>query len=296
VEGAGLLCMPLGSSVIVLHDRAGRLLPDRQPFASFGPYGGLIFTTTMTSTVQLPLTLEHNIYRTERFRLEPIASERGWTYVWHNRSGEVIDRISVLAPLTYTYGVLPPPNLFIAGADLPTCVSAQDTIYITATHVTTPTLKATTSIMIFTAPDETRCTVVDLGIRQTAGAAAINAGQLVTFTNTITNYADRGVTALVTDTLEPAGALAALNLPAECQRRGHQVACRFEDMAGQATRTFDIGVHTAWSFDGALRSRSEVWPADGADPLIFDNRAGPLEVTVRSPARQKLALPLLLHE
>ena len=293
IEGNDLICADLRSFFIEMHDNAGRLLPGRQPFASFGPAGGLLYTTTVTSSVRIPLRLEHNLSRSQTFKLEPVVSEQGWNYTWANARATPIAQIEVPVSPVPIWNPQP-ANLLLIGQGLPICAQIQDTIHVTATHVTTGTLRATTFVTALLAPNPSQCTILDLGVRQTASVPTVNGGQVVTFTTTISNYESSAVNAIVTHTLEPLAAIGALRLPPGCEQRRNEIICQAVGVPANGVQRIFIGVQTAADYGGDLNGYALVAPAVGLDQLYLDNLAGPVTVHITATVR-KIVFPLILR-
>jgi uncharacterized repeat protein (TIGR01451 family) len=128
---------------------------------------------------------------------------QGWDYAWTDLAGNPITQL-VVGPLASPMVMTSQSNLRLVGSGLPTCTRMQDTLHLTATLVSTPTVVAVSAPLVEVMPDPTLCDVVDVGIVQTATTTALNAGQWVTFALTVTNYMTVPVSAVVTDTLSPA--------------------------------------------------------------------------------------------
>jgi uncharacterized repeat protein (TIGR01451 family) len=276
-DGAGLTCAEPKPSVVTVVEGPGNLLPNRPLNVAFGFWGGQVVTTTMTTTAVIPLRLEHTSTVSQTYRLEPIASELGFAYEWRNMANQPIGQIT-LPPATVSWG---PLNLQARTAGLPTCARLLDTVHITATHVTTPSLQATNWVQVQLAPDPARCPLADIGVRKIASATEVNAGDWLTYTLTITNYENRIVSAVVTDTLEPAYALAEARLPAGCELRGGAIRCAVNDLPARGARSVQIGVRVAATFAGALVNLAYAEPAGAIDTREYDNIAVAPEVEVR---------------
>ena len=287
-----LVCRDPLPTYITLPDNDSRLIPTDPMVAAFGFAGGLVFTSTNTSSITIPYLLEHNSTQSETFQLETIESEQGWSYSWTDAEGAPISQISVSAPPVPYYN-WPPPNLRIKGDSLPTCSRLQDIIHLTATHVTIPTVQAKTSTTIQLLPDPGVCQVADVGISQIASSTVISAGQHVTFTLTVSNYENVAGTAIVTDTLEPAAAVWDVTLPAGCDRTGGEIHCQVDNLPAGGQQDLALVVRSAASFAGEMTSTARVDPLGAIDGFFYDNQAGPLSVTVQELPRKRVLLPML---
>jgi hypothetical protein len=287
-----LICRDPLPTYIALHDNRFQLIPTDPIVAAFGFAGGLVFTSTNTSSISVPYLLEHNSAGAETFQLETIESEQGWSYSWADAGGASISQISVPAPPVPYYN-WPPPNLRVKAEGLPTCSRLRDTIHLTATHVTTPTVQAKTSTIIQLLPDPGVCPVADVGISQIGSTAVISAGQHVTFTLTVANYEDHAVTAIVTDTLEPATAVGDVTLPTECDRTGGEIHCQIDNLPAGGQHELALVVRISASFAGEMTSTALADPLGAVDGNFYDNQAGPLRVDVQGLPWKKMHLPIL---
>jgi hypothetical protein len=290
----GFACTEPVPSYLVFADQQGRVVPGIPFVAAFGLWGGNIISGTTATTITIPYQLEHTSPTAQAFDLQPIHSQRGWTYSWAAMNGSPISRLTV-NPLPVPIWQHGPPNVQVIGTGLPPCAHLLDTIAITATSVTTPSVQAATVTQVQVYPDPARCPVADVGIAQIASSNVITAGQRVTFTLTITNYETVAITARVTETLSPAQAVQGAALPAGCTRSGGKVTCPAVNLTASGSRTLTIGVDTRSTFGGVLSGWAEADPAAATDVAHYDNEAGPVDVTVVWSGG-RLSLPLLLRD
>jgi len=289
-SAGGLTCVDLIPTVIHISPDGGTP-PPAQPAAWFSAWGGPVLTAAYSPVVELEYTLGHNLAQRQTFNLEPIHSERGWSYQWRNLSGQPITQLVVDRTPTGEEGWK--SNVKIVGTMPSTCTLALDTIHITATSVTSPSLRAVNVSHVQVVPDPRRCLLVDLGISKTSDRSTITSGEVVTFTLTITNYGESPADVVVTDTLDPGWAIADATLPAGCTRNGGQITCRVSALPPNAPRTLAIGVRVFPTFFGTLTNEAQIAGVQGTDIALYDNYAGPVTVTVE-PAQIKLFLPALL--
>ena len=285
---AGLTCIEPKPSTIALVDQSGRMLPGRLTSVAFGLWGGPGITTTMTTTVEIPVRLEHTSTSAETYRLEAIESELGFAYAWRDAANQPVTQIT-LPPASFVFG---PTNLRVRATGLPTCAHQLDTVHISATHVTTPSLQTTNWFMVQLIPDPARCPVADIGVRKSAGATTVDAGAWLTYTLTITNYENRVVSAVISDTWQPAYAVAETRLPAGCERQDAGVRCAVSNLPARGARSLDIGVRVAPNYAGTLENGAHAEPAGAIDTRQYDNDAAAPAVDVRR-TRWPAHLPLV---
>jgi len=290
-SAGGLTCVDLVSTVIRIAPAQGSPPPAAQPAAWLSAWGGPVFTATYNPTVELRYTLGYNLALSRTFNLEPIHSDKGWSYQWRDLNGQPITQLTVEG--TPSGASSWAANVKIVGTIPTTCTLALDTIHITATSVTSPTLRAVNASIVQAMPDPARCPLVDLGISKISSSSTITGGQAVTFTLTITNYGDRPTDVVVTDTLDPGWAIADATLPPGCERNGSQITCRVSALPPGAPRALAIGVQVSRAFWGTLSNEAEIAGAQGTDSRLYDNYVGPVTVTVRS-GQLKTFLPALL--
>jgi uncharacterized repeat protein (TIGR01451 family) len=186
------------------------------------------------------------------------------------------------------------PNLRLEGSGLPTCTRMQDTLHLTATLVITPSVVATTTTMVQVLPDPQACSVADVGISQSASAVALNAGEWVTFTLTITNFETVPINVMVTDTLSSATAIGAVSLPAGCTRAGTTIICSLANVPAGGAHVLRIAVQVSTIFNGVLSNRAWAEPESATDNRFYDNASGPADVTVTGGVLlRQLFLPLV---
>ena len=251
--------------------------------AWLSPWGGPVFETTRDPRVDLEYTLGHSSPDTETFNLEPIHSERGWSYGWHDLDDDPITQMQI-EPNTDAWTA----NIKIIGT-VPTNALGFDTIHLTATCATDPSLYAVATSHVGRYPDPNEFQVADLGISKVASTEVISAGQSVDFTLTITNYEEGAVSAVVTDTLSSRSAIGSVTLPPGCERDGAEIICQISDLPPGESTTVIYTVRTASTFAGILSNSAEVEPAEGVDARGYDNWAGPVAVTV-----ERVVIPLYL--
>jgi hypothetical protein len=278
-SSANLTCKTPISTYILPMDGSGNLLPGGPVIASFGFWGGTAYTTTMTSQAVIHLALNHTDSVSQTFNLAPVVSDQGWMYTWQDLDGTPITQLEVAPladPLYATYG----SNLRLVGSGLPTCARIQDTVHLTATLVSTPTIVATTSTIVQVLPDPNTCLVADVGVTQAASAADLEAGSWVTFTLTVTNYESAPVSVAVTDSLSSAIALGSVVLPAECTRSGTLISCDLQDLPAGSSASLPLAVKVSTVFSGVLTNRAWAEPVNATDNRFYDNATGPVAVNV----------------
>ncbi len=255
--------------------------------AWLSPWGGPVFETTRDPRVDLEYTLGHSSPDTETFNLEPIHSARGWSYAWRDLDDDPITQMQI-EPNTEAWTT----NIKVIGT-VPTNALGFDTIHLTATCATDPSLYAVATSHVGRYPDPNEFVVADLGISKVASTEVISAGQSVDFTLTITNYEEVAVSAVVTDTLSSERAIGDVILPPGCERDGAEIICQISDLPPGESTTVVYTVQTARGFAGILSNSAEVEPAEGVDARGYDNRAGPVAVTVEGVI-VPLYLPLVV--
>ncbi len=262
--------------------------------ASFGPYGSVVYTSTQQSDLTIPYSLLHTSQVTQTLQLSPVASTQGWNYTWKDLSGNPITQLTV-GPIGNDLWASYDDNLQIVASGLPTCTHIQDTIYLTATMVTTPSIQAHAWTLVDVLPDPAGCPVVDLGIGQIASTSEISAGNWVTFTLTVTNFETLDQDAIVTQTLSPASAIGGAVLPAGCSRTGGEITCQVSDIPGESSIELVIAIQAANTFTGVMGSSVEVQPVGASDLRYYDNTDGWLPVTVTGgvPSQLELYLPIV---
>jgi uncharacterized repeat protein (TIGR01451 family) len=278
-SNSDITCKTPVTTYILPSDGYGNLVPGGPLIASFGFWGGSVFTSTMTSQAVTRLELNHTAPTTQTFNLAPVFSEQGWTYTWEDLDRNPITQLQVgplVDPLWETYS----PNLLLEGSGLPTCTRLQDSVHLTATLVNTPTVIAATTAIVQVLPDPNACNVADVGITQSASAAALNAGEWVTFTLTVTNFESAPVSVMVTDTLSSASAIGTVLMPAVCSRSGTRITCNLEDLAAGSSEALNILVQVSQVFTGVLTNRAWAEPVNATDNRFYDNATGPVDVTV----------------
>lgn len=279
----GLVCVDPVPTIIYLSDAAE---PPSSLTAWLSPWGGPVFNATHGPEVEMGYILGHTSSQTETFTLEPIHSEKGWSYEWRDPNGVPITQIEV-GPQSTPWGN---KNVGVVGT-VPTCTLAVDTIHITATSVITPSFQAIATSLVNVVPDPEICPVADVGIAKVVSSRVITAGQSVTFTLTISNHEQTAVDAVVTDTLSPAWAIGDVMLPPGCGRHGNEITCQVTGVPPGTPRTLDIVVRVDSTFSGTLSNRVRVDPAEATDVRFYDNAVGPVTVTV-SGGRFLLYLPV----
>jgi uncharacterized repeat protein (TIGR01451 family) len=289
--GDTLTCKTPVSTYIMPSDDYGNLLPGGPLIASFGFWGGPAYATTLTSDVEIPLTLNHTAATAQTFNLNPPASEQGWDYHWEDLTGATITQL-VVSPLGNTYV----SNLHLVGSGLPTCTRTQDKIQLSASLVSDPSVQADLTTFVQTLPDPAVCAVADVGITQIGSANTIAAGESVTFTLTLTNYENNTLDVIVTDTLSSEAAVGSVTLPTGCSRSGAQITCQVDNLPGGSSLELPIAVQVSGGYSGVLTNRAEAEPANATDDRFYDNAADPVDVTITGggPAF-KLYLPLIIR-
>jgi hypothetical protein len=239
--------------------------------------------------------LGHSGAETETFRLEPIDSAKGWFYGWYDLENKPIHRLDAPA------ANIADENVKIVGTGIPTCTRAMDTIHITATSVTTPSIRAVATGKVTVSPHPEICTSADLVVDKVARRSFINAGEAITYTVSITNHGFTApVTATLVDTWMPVAAVVGVDAP----------GCQVDLPAGVITCTqAELGlgsVHlpdpylvltTSATYSGTLTNMAVVTPTGSVtDPEPGNNSSAPVEVAVRTEEeRYSIYLPLVLR-
>lgn len=277
-------------SVIHLKDTFGNPLPGPLT-AAFGFWGGSVYAASTAAADFVPVNLEQSGVATETFTLEPITSQQGWSYSWTDTADSPLSQIDV-APFGDFSG---PPNLRVHVTGLPACAQIVDTVYLTATHVTTPTIQAFKSFLYQSLPNPDECTMADVGVVQVSSARAITGGNAITFTQTVSNHTGAVVSAFVTQTLSSAVAVAGATLPAECTHTGAIIACQVDGIPPQGAKAVALVVQISAAFAGDLFSTVEVQPIGAVDGAFLDNTDGPLGVAVAQGSQvQSIYLPTVV--
>lgn len=269
---------PIASTVLVTEWPTGTL---PGPVAlSFGFWGGSVYEPITTTTVTIPYALLHTASVTRTVVLDPIQSGNGWSYHWEDMSGNPITQLEIGPIGDPFYLYLDIPTVQLVGEGLPTCVRRLDPVQISASLAMTPTITAETSISVQSLPDPALCNVADVGILQIASDNSLTAGEVVTFTWTITNFESAPVSVVVTATLSSASAVGNLTLPAECTRSGAEIYCAIANLPGGGTDTLQVQVQTTTVFNGVLASLVRVEPVGAIDARFYDNASGPLGIDI----------------
>jgi len=280
-----LTCTDPIPTVIRITDYQGNPLPSA-PAAWLSPWGGPVLTSQYGPDVRLEYALGHTLESAKTFNLEPIESEKGWTYAWCDLDDNPITQMEVPAdsePWTV--------NLRVLGT-IPPNAQGFDTIHLTATCVSDPSLKAQATSYIGGFPDPSQGNAADVGITKEASAQTIEAGESVRFTLTVTNYENEPVHVVITDTLSPSWAISNVTLPQGCERNGGQIVCQVWNVPAGGSKVKQYNVHTVSSWGATLSNLSEVQPRNGFDLRLYDNQAGPLEVVIEGESGL-LFLPLV---
>ncbi|RLC86129.1 MAG: hypothetical protein DRI79_10450 [Chloroflexi bacterium] len=284
-SAGGLTCVePVPSTIVLIGAWPPIIVPGSTPAAWLSPWGGPFYNQVYGPTVVMSYTLGHNAPQTTTFNLEPIYSEQGWTYSWHDPDGNPISQMTV-GP-----NVIWDENIKVVGTGLPTCAVIQDTVHLTATSTTSPSLQATTVSYVQVVPDPDQCETADLGLAKVSSTDVISAGQWVTFTLTITNYENVAVSAILTDTIHPASAVGDLILPSECGRSGDDIICQLPLIQANSATTLTIAVQASWAFSGTMTNQAVVNPVGMVDGDFYDNFNCPINIQVRGVPNANLAL------
>ena len=282
-----LTCTDPIPTVIRLTDYQGNPLPS-SPAAWLSAWGGPVLTGTYGPQVEKWYTLGHSLQETKTFNLEPIQSEKGWMYDWYDTSGNPITQLEVV-PSTSTWDE--PQNVVVRGT-VPTNTQEFDTIHLTATCASDPSLQAEATSIVGAFPDPTQNTVADVGITKTANAQTIAAGESVEYTLTVSNYEESPIHVIITDTLTPAWIISDVTLPQGCERNGGQIVCEVLNVPAGGSTNLRYTVHTANWLGATLSNQAEAQPRDGVDFRFYDNQAGPVEVIVEGEG-STLYLPFI---
>jgi uncharacterized repeat protein (TIGR01451 family) len=281
-SGNGLTCFePFPTTIFLTH---GTGAPPDPPVAWLSPWGGPFITGTYGPSVELAYALGHSGPGTETFRLEPIDSEKGWSYAWYDLDDHPISQVDASSGNTID------ANVKVVGTGIPTCISAMDTIHIMATSVTTPSLRAVAVSKVSVRPDPEMCATtnlgIDLSVEGAAGGGVIYAGEPVTYTLTITNHGPAApVAAALVDTWTPVTAVVGVHAPGcEVDVPRGTITCTHAGLGLESVHLPDphLVLTTNAAYSGTLTNRAVVTPTGGvADPEPRDNSAAPVEVTVR---------------
>ena len=292
VQGSGLTCAKPLPTTIMITDQAGA--PQPGPLtASLGLWGGQVYVTATQPSVTIDYTLIHTSDSPQMMNLA-LTSDQGWTYQFTDLSGTPLTQIEVGALKTPVWENFA-ANLRVVGSGLPTCTRQIDTIHLTATMVSNPSIQATADTQVQVLPDPATCQVADVGVTQASSGAEVQAGQAVTFTLTVTNYESSALDVVVTDTLSPAEAVGEVTLPGNCTRSGVTIQCQVNGLGANASLELPIQVQSSLSFTGTLINQAQAEPAQGSDARFYDNAATPAQVVVSGgTGERKLYLPLTL--
>lgn len=137
------------STYITLYDFLGNPDPNAPLVAAFGLSGNLLTTSTISSTVVQPVTLEHTGATTLTFDLAAVQSVQGWSYSWADSQGTPITQIACSLREPY---VTAPPNLIVSGSGLPTCTQMVDILTLRATSTITPSIQAEAHASVLVPP------------------------------------------------------------------------------------------------------------------------------------------------
>ena len=268
-----LTCMDPIPTVIRLSGFGGDPLPS--PLVAWlSPWGGPLLKTTSGPSVELQYALGHSGDESRTFDLEPVQSDMGWSYGWYDLENNPITQMEVAS------GTDPwAANIKVVGT-IPENALGVDRIHLTATSSGEPSLQAVAVSHVGVYPDPAVFMVADLGISKVASGQVISAGGSVDFTLTITNHENVAVSAVVTDTLTPQFSIAEVTLPPGCERDGATIICRVTDIQPGKSATVVYTVDTATTFSGTLNNSAVVAVDEGVDMRAYDNRAGPVYVTV----------------
>jgi len=284
-SAGGLTCVePVPSTIVLSEGWPPTIVPGGIPAAWLSPWGGPFYNQVYGPTVEMEYTLGHNLDQQVTFDLEPIYSERGWTYSWRDLDGNPISQMTVGPDVFWDN------NVKVIGTDLPTCALIQDTVHLTATSTTSPSLQATTVSYVRVVPNPNECTTADLGLAKASSTDVISAGQWITFTLTITNYEDVAVSATLTDTLSPASAIGNVALPPECERNDGEITCQVDLIPAGTATTLTIAVQAAQAFSGTLSNKAVVNPVGIVDGAFYDNFTCPMDIRVQGLPNANLAI------
>ena len=272
-SNSDLTCMDPIPTTIRMSDSQGNPLPS--PLAAWlSPWGGPVFRTTPGPNVELRYALGHSGDASTTFNLEPIQSDRGWTYGWYDLESNPITQMEI-APGTDPWT----DNIKVVGT-VPEGALGFDRIHLKATSATDPSLQAEAVSHVAAYPDEAKYTIADVEIRKAASAQLIDAGDSVTYTLTISNHEHVAVGVVLTDTLTPQMAVRDVALPPGCERDGATISCQISDVAARGSTALVYTVETSPVFSGTLSNSAEVQLAEAVDMRAYDNQAGPVHVRV----------------
>ena len=284
-----LICTDPILTVIRLMTQQG--VPLSSPAVAWlSAWGGPILTGTYGPLAEMECILGHSLNETKTFNLEPIHSEKGWTYSWFDVGGSPITQLTVSpsgGPLDDEV------NTLVKGNVTSSMQHVYDTIHLTATCASDPSLQAVATSIVGVFPNPSQHDIADVGITKQASAQTIAAGESVDFTVTVTNYEDTAVTAVFTDTLSPSWIISSVTLPAGCERNGTQITCPVRSIPAGSAKKRKYAVHTARGRGGTLSNLAIVQPMDGVDYRLYDNQTGRIEVTVEF-TEVLLFLPVVL--
>lgn len=277
--------------------------PDGPLVAAFGFYGGPLYAQTSSATVVITAPLQHTDSLTRTFNLAPIKSLRGWNYQWRDLNDQPITQVQVVPrPRSiYEYRLT---QVRVFGSGLPICAAQQDTIWLTATMASMPSVQARLTTQVDVIPQSTDCTLADWGVSMEAACSPstthcsqLNPGGWVTYTLAITNFDEVARSGAVTNTLPLEWS--AVRIPASCTRNSGRnsgvVSCAVSNLSPGGSRSLSIAVQASPAYSGTLTNRVEVQPAGAADPRQYDNTAAH-SVQVVGPTERRLYLPAILRK
>ncbi|HOT92133.1 MAG TPA: PKD domain-containing protein [Anaerolineae bacterium] len=136
--------------------------------------------------------------------------------------------------------------------------------------------------------DEYRPQVALSLTKQRQGPGSVMGGTGISYTLTVANAPGGETTpdVVVTDTIAPAGAVAALSARAQntpCTVNGAQVVCTLLNAPIGGAETFTVWVTPTTNYSGRLTNTAELVALDAVDSTPADNAAGPVVVTVTAP-------------
>jgi len=285
------------------------------PLVAFDVCYGVSKPTIMQGiTPTVPFTHEHclmNLDTTTRTYTLEWSSSENWNYTFYTQTNEAG---SVPMPLVGNQVTLGPDEwpahddevqiLAVLTPSITISDTMRETFFITATSTISPEVQATAFSFAF-APsyqlDEGGAlTTADLSIGKVASSPVVTAGERITYTVTITNAGPTTpVTATVVDTFSDPGAIAGVTSDSDCTwTLGSEiVTCTVANVANGIPAHLTLVVTTSATYSGTLSNTVVVTPTgDVTDTNASNNRAGPVEVTVRGKELgYSIYLPVVLR-
>lgn len=292
MENSIVSCNPPQKSYITLTEFDQYHDPIKNPgpvVAAFGLWGHPTSARTLTSQVAITYTVEHTSETTRTLTLSPIQSRLGYDYQWQDLQGNVIDHVQAGKNISFFSRS---EQVVVKGSNLPICSTLKDTIYLTATMVMTPSIKATAWTDINMLPDPAHCNTADVGLAASASSGIAEPGDWITQTMLITNYASAAQTVAMTGTSSVAQAFSAFHLPTGCAQDTTGFHCTISNIAAGKSAQIQVGLQASAIYSGLIDQEIQVQPTGKVDDRQYDN-AVHLVTAIAGPTTKLVYLPLV---